>query len=83
MYTAEDTVSVELIIKVVMIINNNRIDRRKSRFFSNLLTAPRTVSNTYAQVAGAQSCANHVQHVERSSHAACRVSRGTKGQLSY
>ena len=31
----------------------------------NLLTAPRTVSNTYAQVARAQSCANHVQHIER------------------
>ena len=24
-----------------------------------------TVSNTYAQVAQAQSCANHVQHIER------------------
>ena len=35
--------------------NNNRIQR--------LLTAPRTVSNTYAQVARAQSCAIHVQHV--------------------
>ena len=28
--------------------------------FYNLLTAPRTVSNTYAQVARVQSCANHV-----------------------
>ena len=33
--------------------------------FYNLLTAPRTVSNTYAQVSLAQSCANHVQHIER------------------
>ena len=33
--------------------------------FYNLLTAPRTVFNTYAQVAQAQSCANHVQHIER------------------
>ena len=33
--------------------------------FYNLLTALRTVSNTYAQVAQAQSCANHVQHIER------------------
>ena len=32
-------------------------------FFYDLLTAPRTVSNTYAQVARAQSCANHVQHI--------------------
>ena len=28
------------------------------------LTAPRTVSNKYAQVAWAQSCANHMQHIE-------------------
>ena len=57
--------------------NNNRIQRRYSRFFTtshskalfeifyNLLTAPRTVSNTYTQVARAQSCANHVQHIQR------------------
>ena len=37
--------------------------------FYNLLTAPRTVSNTHAQVARAQSCANHVQHIERLSRA--------------
>ena len=43
--------------------NNNRIQRRYSR------TAPRTVSNTYAQVARAQPCANHVQHIERLSRA--------------
>ena len=30
--------------------------------FDNLLTAPRTVSDTYAQVDRAQSCANQVQH---------------------
>ena len=41
-------------------------------FFNNLLTAPWTVSNTYAQVAWAQSCANHVQHIERLSRATCR-----------
>ena len=39
------------------------------RFFYNLLTAPQVVSNTYAQVARAQSCANHVQHIERLSRA--------------
>ena len=49
--------------------NNSRIQRRYSRFFYNLLTAPRTVSNTYAQVARAQSCANHEQHIERLSSA--------------
>ena len=33
----------------------------------------RTISNTYAQVALAQSCANHVQHTECLSRATCRV----------
>ena len=46
-------------------------------FFYNLLTAPRTVSNKDAQVARAQSRANHVQHVGHLS----RVPRGTKEQL--
>ena len=40
-------------------------------FFYSLFTAPRTVSNTYAQVARAQSFANHVQHIERLSRATC------------
>ena len=34
-------------------------------FFYNLLAAPQTVSNTYAQLARVQSCANHVQHIGR------------------
>ena len=50
--------------------------------FYNLLTVPWTVSNTYSQVARAQSCANHVQHIEHSSHVTCHVPHGTKGQLS-
>ena len=37
--------------------NDNRIQRR------NFLTAPRTVSNKYTQVARAQSCAKRVQHI--------------------
>ena len=37
-------------------------------------------SNTYAQVANAQSCANHVQHIK---HLSRVTHRGTKGQLSY
>ena len=53
--------------------NNNRIQRRYSRFFYNLLTAPRTVSNMHAQLIQAQSCTNHVQHIERLSRATCRV----------
>ena len=42
-------------------------------FLNNLLTEPRTVSNTYAQVARMQSCANHVQHIERLSRTSCHV----------
>ena len=53
------------------------------RGFYSIFTAPRTVSNTYSLVAQAQSCANHVQHIERLSWATCRVPRGTKGQLRY
>ena len=48
----------------------------------NLLTALRTVSSAYAQMARAQSCANHVQHIERLSRATCSVPLGSKGQLS-
>ena len=36
--------------------------------FCNLFTTPRTVSNTYAQVARAQSCATRVQNMERLSY---------------
>ena len=35
----------------------------------SLLTTPRTVSKRYDLVAKAQSCANHVQHVDRLSRA--------------
>ena len=53
--------------------SNNGLQRRNCRFFCNLLTEPRTVSNTCAQVARVHSCANHVQHIERLSRATCRV----------
>ena len=49
--------------------------------FYNLHSTSRTVSNTYAQVALAQSCPNHMRHFESLSHATY-VSRDTKGQLS-
>ena len=62
--------------------NDNRIERLYSRFY-NLLTAPQTVSNMYAQAAQAQSCANHMQHIERLSRATCSVPFDIKGQLSY
>ena len=54
-----------------------------SRLFYDLHTMLRTVSNTYAQMAWAQSSANHVQHVEPLSHATCRLPHSMKGQLSY
>ena len=56
-------------------------------FFYNLLTAPRTVSNTYARVARPQSCANHVQHIERLSRASVMLRatwyEGTAQLLSW
>ena len=55
------------------------------RDFYNLLTAPRTVSNTYAQVARAQSCAE--SGATHRAFITCNMSsylpRGTNGQLSY
>ena len=57
--------------------NDDFVQRRSSRFFYNLLAVPRTVSNTYSQVAKAQSCENHVQHIERLSHATCCLPLGT------
>ena len=60
--------------------NNNRIQRRF--FFNSLLTAPRTVSNTYTQVARAQSCANHVQYIKHLSRATCRVTCQAVGRDS-
>ena len=42
--------------------SNDRTERCSSRLY-NLLTAPRTASDTYAQVARPQSYATHVQYV--------------------
>ena len=60
----------------------SRWETQKKRFY-NLLTTPWTVSNIYAQVARARSCANRVQHIKHLSLATCHVPLGTKGQLSY
>ena len=68
--------------KSPIIIIINRTDRHNSRFFYNLLTAPRTVSNMYAKVAWAQSCAKHVQHIERLSRATCTSYEGTAQLLN-
>ena len=65
-------------------INNNsyHIERRNSRFFYNLLTAPWTVSNRYALMARVQLRANHMQHIQRLSRATCRVPTVRNRQLS-
>ena len=67
--------------------NNDRTDRRESRFFFFFffLQSPHCAANClqHAHSSGqAQPCANHVQHIGRSSRATCRVARCTKGQLS-
>ena len=59
-------------------LNNNKITLKGTiGNVYNLLTAPRTVSNMHAQVAWAQSCANHMQHIWCSSCATSCVPRGT------
>ena len=68
---------INVIIIIIIVLKGTIQD------FYNLLTAPRTVCNTYDQVARAQSCANHVQHVKRLYRATCSVPLGTKKQLSY
>ena len=64
-----------LLFYIVCNDNHHHHHHRKVQFeiFYNLLTALPTVSNTYAQVAWAQSCVNHMQHIEHLSHATCRV----------
>ena len=52
-------------------------------FFNDLLIVLRTVFNMYAEVARAQSCANHMQHIKHLSRATCYVPCATKGQLSH
>ena len=49
----------------------------------NLLTAPRIVSNMCAQMAQAQSCANHEQYFEHLSCVTCCMPLDMKVQLSY
>ena len=63
------------IFRFLIIMNNNCIQRRSSRFY--------TLSSLRRELSPTQSCANHVQHVERLSCARCCVPHSTKGQLSY
>ena len=62
-----------IIIVIIIIIIIIALKGSIRDFFYNLLTAPRTASNTYAEVAWALSCANYVQHIEHLSRATRRV----------
>ena len=64
-------ITIIIVIIIIIIIIIIIAFKGAIRDFYHLLTAPRTVSNTHAQVARAQSCANHVQHIERLSRATC------------
>ena len=57
--------------------NSNRIEKRSSRFFYNLLTAPQTISNMYTLVAWAQS-----HRAMITCNILCHMPDGMKGQLS-
>ena len=66
----------EHVIIMIMIIIELRSEIRD---IYNLLTVPRTVSNAYAQVASAQSRANHVQHIEGLSRAILSIAAWYEG----
>ena len=70
-----------IIVKIMMMIMTTVIIKAQFENIFNFLIAPRTVSDTYAPVAPAQSCADHVQHID-TCNTPCYVPRGTKGQLS-
>ena len=75
-----------LIILIIMIRKIRRMIitlKGAIRDCCNLLTAPRAVYYTYAQMARAQSCANHLQHIKHLSRATCCVPCGARGQLNY
>ena len=59
--------------QLILPLKKNSSKAQFEIYFYILLTALRTVSYTYAQVARAQSCANHLQHIERLSHATGRI----------
>ena len=63
--------------------NNSRIQRRNSRFFFNLLTAPRTVSNTHSGCPDSIVCKSRATHrAPITCNISCYMPRGRKGQLS-
>ena len=74
-----------IIIIIIMIIIIITIAFKRSRFFYNLLTAPRTVSNSYAQVAGTEivSKSRLTNRALITCNMSCYVPHGTKRHPSY
>ena len=66
-------VVVVIVVKIIMIAFKGQVE-----ICHSLLTALQTVTNMHAQVARAQSCANHMHHIKHFSHTACRVPHGAK-----
>ena len=64
MFNMEKRYRNKIIIIIIIIINIIALKGAIPEFYS-LLTAPRTVSNMYVQVARPQLCANHTQHIKR------------------
>ena len=54
--------NVEMLLLLILLLLLLIVLKGAKRDAYNLLTAPRTVSNTYAQMTRTHSCANHVQH---------------------
>ena len=72
-YTRRANASMIHIPRAINNNNNNRILRCNLRFSTISSLCHEPSSNTYAEVARAQSCANHMQHIERLSRATCHV----------
>ena len=68
------TIIILIIIIIIIIIALTLANRD----FYNLLTTLPSVSNAYAQMVRAPSCANHVLRIERLSRATCRAPRDTR-----
>ena len=66
-----------MMLMMIIIIIALKGANRHIFFFYNLLTAPQTVSNTYAQVARAQSSSYHVQHI------VCHVVRRDSSAIKF
>ena len=68
-------------------LNNNDTYNHIERCSLRFLQCPHCATNClqYVRISGqgTNMCQSHATHLEHLSHAACRVPRGTKEQLSY